>query len=72
MKKVIENIRSKPHAHRDKIVKICVVVALVFMFIVWILVGNDKQEGLEQTDQGFFDLVRIEYDKARETINQQK
>lgn len=51
MKKIIENIRNKPEEHRDRIIWIIAAIVAGLLLITWLVVGNGKRDG---EDQSFF------------------
>lgn len=43
MKQIIENIRSKPDHHKNRIMLITVLVAIGVLLIIWAIVGNGRR-----------------------------
>lgn len=51
MKKIIENIRSKPDHHKDRIIWVYAAIVAAILFIAWMIVGNGRKT---TTDESFF------------------
>lgn len=67
MKQVIENIRSKPAHHRDRIVWIIAAIAAGVLFIVWMIVGNGRKV---TTDENFFQDFSQGVDEGKDIVPQ--
>ena len=65
MKKIIENIRNKPEAHKDRIVWIIAAIVAGLLLITWLIVGNGKRDG---EDQNFFQTFNEDIGQGKDII----
>ncbi|HEX3100008.1 MAG TPA: hypothetical protein VHQ41_03475 [Patescibacteria group bacterium] len=67
MAKIIENIRSKPPHHRDRIIWICAAIAAALLLLIWVLVGDGHREG---TDSNFFQTFNQGVNEGKNLVPQ--
>lgn len=65
MKKVLENIRSRPAHHRDRIVWICAAVAAAILLLAWALVGSGRKT---TPDGNFFQTFQQGIDEGKNIV----
>ncbi len=68
MKKIIENIRSKPEEHRDRIIWIIAAIVAGLLLITWLVVGNGKRAG---EDQNFFQTFSEGLNEGKNIVPQE-
>jgi hypothetical protein len=65
MKKIIHNIRQKPSHHRDRIIWIAALVAVLILLGVWAIVGNGRRI---TPDQNFFQSLNQGLEEGKNTF----
>jgi hypothetical protein len=65
MKKVIENIRSRPVHHQNRIVWISAGVAVALLLIIWMIVGNGRKT---TPDENFFQNFQQEVQSGKNIV----
>lgn len=68
MKKIIENIRSKPDHHKDRIIWVCAAIVAGILLIAWMIVGNGRKIN---NDQNFFQTFNEGVQEGRDAVPQE-